>query len=241
MHFILQGWECFAVRSIHLSLSNILKIPLLLSFVQFPADSSSCGALAAACQPATFGVEHEDVLDETYRKAGKMDRGEFSISFESALGVFLEQAAKQLLGISKEGVHEEVFVELYKLNVYGPITEYFEFSPITNAELKGPGSFFKSHKDTPRSELMFGSLVVFLPTEYKGGELLLRQEGKEFKYDYSVERVRAGHLDTSGYVGWIAFYSDIEHEVLPVEEGYRVTLTYVRSSSYDRRCQRLLC
>ena len=25
---------------------------------------------------------------------------------------------------------------------------------------------------------------------------------------------------------WAAFFSDIEHEVLPVSEGYRVTLTY---------------
>ncbi|KZV90430.1 hypothetical protein EXIGLDRAFT_121128, partial [Exidia glandulosa HHB12029] len=27
-------------------------------------------------------------------------------------------------------------------------------------------------------------------------------------------------------VSWVAFYSDVEHEVLPVQSGYRITLTY---------------
>ena len=29
--------------------------------------------LSKACEPASFGMNQEDVLDETYRKAGKMD------------------------------------------------------------------------------------------------------------------------------------------------------------------------
>ena len=29
--------------------------------------------LTQACEPATFGLNQEDVLDETYRKAGKLD------------------------------------------------------------------------------------------------------------------------------------------------------------------------
>ena len=82
----------------------------------------------------------------------------------------------------------------------------------------GPGSFFKSHKDTPRSENMFGSIVVVLPTEFKGGELLLRHDDKEFKYDYASEHGKASLETESGTVGWIAFYSDVEHEVAPVIE-----------------------
>lgn len=87
--------------------------------VQFPATEEDCKSLSSACQVATFGVDNEDVLDTNYRKAGKMDRSQFSISFDGAMGVSIEQAAKKLLQPSNEGMVEDVVVELYKLNVYG--------------------------------------------------------------------------------------------------------------------------
>ena len=90
--------------------------------------------------------------------------------------------------------------------------------------MKGPGSFFKPHKDTPRSESMFGSLVVVLPTRFEGGQLVLRHEGHEETYDCSKSFNHEGEVAT---VPWIVFFSDVEHEVLPVQAGYRVTLTYV--------------
>ena len=37
--------------------------------------------LLSRCQPATFGVGGKDILDETYRKAGKLDKVDFSTSF----------------------------------------------------------------------------------------------------------------------------------------------------------------
>ena len=37
--------------------------------------------LVAACQPATFGLDGKDVLDEDYRKAGKLDKADFATSF----------------------------------------------------------------------------------------------------------------------------------------------------------------
>ena len=93
--------------------------------------------------------------------------------------------------------------ELYKLNIYGP------------------GGFFKPHVDTPRSGQMFGSLVVCLPTKFSGGELVVRHKKKVIKYDWS-----SSVSDPFNGLQWTAFFSDIEHEVLPVTEGYRVTLTY---------------
>ncbi len=57
---------------------------------------------------------------------------------------------------------------------------------------------------------MFGSLVIVFPTPHEGGALLLRQ-------------LAAEHQPTIGYV---AFFSDIEHEVAPVVSGHRITLTY---------------
>ena len=92
---------------------------------------------------------------------------------------------------------------MYKLNIYAR------------------GGFFKVHVDTPRLEKMFGSLVVCLPTQFTGGELIVRHDKQEIKYDWSSTA-----SDTSNTLQWAAFFSDVEHEVLPVSEGYRVTLTY---------------
>jgi hypothetical protein len=85
----------------------------------------------------------------------------------------------------------------------------------------GPGSFFKAHKDTPRGKDMFGSLAVVLPTKHTGGALHLRHDGKSFIHDCSNK-----FSSSSPQVVWVAFYSDVEHEVSKVEQGHRVTLTY---------------
>ena len=89
--------------------------------------------------------------------------------------------------------------ELYKLNVYCS------------------GGFFKAHVDTPRSSEMFGSLVVSLPAQFEGGALVTRHQGREVRFDWSSSSTTAQ---------WAAFYSDVEHEVLPVTSGHRFTLTY---------------
>jgi hypothetical protein len=73
--------------------------------------------LSAACQPATFGVNQEDVLDESYRKAGKMDVTDFSPKFNLADSSLMDVVRSELL----EG-HESnkaIRAELYKLNIYG--------------------------------------------------------------------------------------------------------------------------
>jgi hypothetical protein len=71
---------------------------------------------------------------------------------------------------------------------------------------------------------MFGSLVIVLPTAFQGEELVIRHDGKEHKFNASDKVTSEGDLVA---VPWITFFSDVEHEVLPVTDGYRVTLTYV--------------
>ena len=69
---------------------------------------------------------------------------------------------------------------------------------------------------------MFGSLVVVFPTPHEGGALSLRHHGHEWIFD-SAKVLEAVNQPTIGYV---AFFSDIEHEVAPVTSGHRITLTY---------------
>jgi hypothetical protein len=86
---------------------------------------SSAGAdqldeLYRACKPAEFGRNGENILDESYRKAGKMDLISFSTLFDPrSLGIH-EQVSKALLTQS----HATMNVELYKLNVYGKHSNY---------------------------------------------------------------------------------------------------------------------
>src|ERR1700761_3134829 len=84
----------------------------------------------------------------------------------------------------------------------------------------GKGSFFKPHVDTPRSDKMFGSLVIVFPTPHEGGALLLRHRGHEWISD-SGKALAAEKIPSISYV---AFFSDIEHEVAPVISGHRIIL-----------------
>eukprot|EP01006_Ploeotia_vitrea_P043923 TRINITY_DN66791_c6_g4_i2.p1 TRINITY_DN66791_c6_g4~~TRINITY_DN66791_c6_g4_i2.p1 ORF type:complete len:457 (+),score=25.58 TRINITY_DN66791_c6_g4_i2:37-1407(+) len=81
------------------------------------------------------------------------------------------------------------------------------------------GGFFKPHRDTPREGNHFGSLVILLPSAYQGGDLVVRHKGSQKVLYNGAPR---GAKTTQ----YLAFFSDVEHEVLPVTSGYRVSLTY---------------
>lgn len=79
-------------------------------------------ALSQACQPASFGISQKDVLDESYRKAGKMEPSAFSTQFSpSSLGIVELVRATLLQGRSAKSIR----VELYNLNVYGTHSSHF--------------------------------------------------------------------------------------------------------------------
>jgi hypothetical protein len=70
---------------------------------------------------------------------------------------------------------------------------------------------------------MFGSLVIVLPLPHEGGALLLRHPGQEWTFDSGKAPEVAKDQPSIGYV---AFFSDIEHEVTPETSGHRITLRY---------------
>lgn len=164
------------------------------------ADDLKLQTLVGACERAAFGLDNKDVLDETYRKAWKMDSSNFLTRLDVVNAGIMDHVCAKLV----QNTERKVRSEIYKLNVYGP------------------GSFFKAHKDTPRSENMFASLVVVFPTRHEGGALHFRHKGEEWTFD-SATITSAQEIPSIAYV---AFYSDVEHEVSMVTSGHRVTLTY---------------
>lgn len=109
------------------------------------------------CQPATFGRDGQDVLDEKIRRAGAMNSNGFATNFNPYdCGIVDAVGFKLLPGIVRAGNQPAVerwgvVAKLYKLNVYS-----------------APSGMFKPHFDTPRGHTHFGSLVVALPTSYQG-------------------------------------------------------------------------
>ena len=75
---------------------------------------------------------------------------------------------------------------------------------------------------------MFGSLVVVFPTVHEGGALLLRQDTREWAFDSSdiLFSSSSSTAEDGASVAFVAFFSDVEHEVAPVLSGHRVTITY---------------
>ena len=69
---------------------------------------------------------------------------------------------------------------------------------------------------------MFGSLVIVYPAPHSGGGLVLRHGGSEWTVDSS--RMLADQQKPT--LAYIAFFGDVEHEVLEVTSGYRITVTY---------------
>jgi predicted 2-oxoglutarate/Fe(II)-dependent dioxygenase YbiX len=90
------------------------------------------------------------------------------------------------------------------------------------------GDFFREHCDTEKVPGMFATLVIVLPAEHEGGELVIRHEGREVTVDLSGPDL--------GLARWAAFYTDCQHEIMPLRSGHRVALIYnlVRPSASGR-------
>ncbi|EFQ26740.1 2OG-Fe(II) oxygenase superfamily protein [Colletotrichum graminicola M1.001] len=95
------------------------------------------------------------------------------------------------------GIRSSVTAELYKLLVYEK------------------GAMFKVHTDSEKCPGMFGTLVICLPSPHEGGDVVVKHAGLTKTFKTSA-------VDQS----FACWYSDVQHEVLPVTHGYRVVLTY---------------
>ena len=169
-----------------------------VSALDLSSATADYSAFHDACLPAAFGHGKELVYDETYRLAREIRPEAFGLNFDpiGPSNGILSEISR-LLDIS-------IRAELYKINSYGQ------------------GGMFRAHQDTPRSDGHIGTLVIAFPIPFEGGEFILRKSGGQTVLDWSTVG-RAAHPDE---LHWVFFYSDIEHEILPVKSGYRVTISY---------------
>lgn len=188
--FVSFGSTEFAMPGLHIEGYGELPLPL---------TSANAKQLIATAQKASFGKGSKTVKDTNVRSAWEIDASKIEFknkAWDKKLSKIISKV-KDNLGIEER----EVNASLYKLLIYEQ------------------GDFFRSHKDSEKEKGMFGTLVVGLPSVHKGGELVVRFDGREESISF-VEATR------NYQIPYAAFYADCEHELKPVTEGYRICLTY---------------
>ncbi len=96
--------------------------------------------LEKVCQPATFGLNDKDVLDESYRKSGKLDIDSFMLGFDAERTGLLD-AVRMALFPGREETRS-INAELYKLNIYG------EYLLIVNSNTLRPRPIISARRTT---------------------------------------------------------------------------------------------
>ena len=83
------------------------------------------------------------------------------------------------------------------------------------------GGHFKSHQDTPKASNHIGTLLIGIPSPFSGGQLVLRHKEDIATVDWSAE----DWIDCE-FIPWSFHYADVEHEILTVSSGHRLTIAY---------------
>lgn len=146
---------------------------------------------------APYGKGYETLVDTEVRRTWQIDANQVTLGGKYWQKNLTDIVNRAKLGL---GVDCDVSAELYKLLVYDT------------------GSFFVSHRDTEKTDGMFATLIIVLPSEYSGGELFVRHQQEEVKLDLRRHEPEE--------ISFAAFYADCVHEVLPVTDGCRLTLVY---------------
>jgi predicted 2-oxoglutarate/Fe(II)-dependent dioxygenase YbiX len=166
--------------------------------IGLPLTEFQAKALIEHSEQAPYGRGEETIVDPQVRKCWQLSADDFELEnpqWNEVLQVAVDQMGKEL-GLSD--CH--IGFEPYKLLVYEQ------------------GSFFAPHRDTEKIPNMFATLVVNLPSEHEGGELIISHVGQSQRYSFA---------DSSLFEpSFVAFYADCYHEVKPLTSGYRLCLVY---------------
>jgi len=168
------------------------------------------------CKQATFGDKRRTRVDRSVRDAVqlKAEKGGFAIEhFDPESAGILDSIRRQMLPRDSS----PITAELYALNVYTS------------------GGHFAPHKDTPRGQDMFGTLVVCLPSQFRHGEFVLTHRGVVQRFDWAAE---IGKQRDPNRLHWAAFFGDVDHQIEKVYGGARVTVNYLlrRDDNLESSC-----
>ncbi len=150
--------------------------------LSFPVPDAQIAAIVRRAKRAPYGRGQETIVDTTVRKVWQVAPDKVKLGGKSWAANFETILSKVKAGLGCEDA--SVSAELYKLLVYDR------------------GGFFLAHRDTEKADGMFGTLVVTLPSTYRGGALRIRHAGREVTVDTNT-------VDPSE-LSYVAFYADCE-------------------------------
>ncbi|MEA2490264.1 MAG: hypothetical protein QOH21_2056, partial [Acidobacteriota bacterium] len=164
--------------------------------LDLPLAPRTVSHLRDVAKPSRYGLREQTVFDTKVRDSREIARSRIRIDQRrwNATLIPLLDEIRAGLGLA-EGV--VLKAELHNMLLYER------------------GQFFKSHQDSEKGDGMIGTLVVTLPSSFRGGEMTVEQHGE-------VMAFRGSRSDLQ----LVAFYADCRHEVQRVTSGARVVLTY---------------
>ena len=185
-------------------IAGVVEIPMPrvevadVGTLSFPIPRPQIEAMIQHATRAPYGRGEETIVDTFVRNVWQISPGAVKISGKSWAASFENILSTVTAGL---GCHDAaISAELYKLLVYDR------------------GGFFLAHRDTEKTAGMFGTLVVTLPSAYRGGALRIRHADREVTVETNATE--------PSEISFVAYYADCEHEALPVQEGNRVCLVY---------------
>ena len=167
----------FAVRrtsapdDLRLEVKGVGNVPL-------PVSKTRAHKLRSVARPARYGLREQTLLDPQVRDTWEVPRSRVRIDrrrWNQTLLPQLEQIGSEL-GLPAGC---RLKAELHSMLLYEP------------------GQFFASHQDSEKSDDMVGTLVVLLPSEAKGGALIVEHGNEKVSYRGSATKLTL-----------IAFYAD---------------------------------
>lgn len=168
-----------------------------VGLISLPFQQAQLEQLIARAERAPFGRGEHTVIDTDVRRTWQIGAEHLHFGGRNWPATLARIVASASAGL---GVADPVSAQLYKLLIYDA------------------GSFFVEHRDTEKTPGMFATLVIVLPSVYRGGELRIRHGEREVRLDLCC-------ADPSD-AAFVAFYADCVHEVLPITSGTRLTLVY---------------
>jgi hypothetical protein len=164
--------------------------------VRLPVTVAQAKELRLIARPARYGQGDQTILDRRVRDTWEVPRSRVRIDQRR-----WNRTLQPMLDTIRDDLalppSSRLTAKLHSMLVYEP------------------GQFFAPHQDSEKNDEMIGTLVVMLPSRSSGGDLVVEHRKQSVRYPGSAASL-----------AFVAFYADTRHEVLPVEAGYRVVLTY---------------
>lgn len=164
--------------------------------ITFPISEDTVNSLIKISSKAKFGRGEDTILDTSVRDTQMIPASKLKVEIN-------EETLKNTL--------ERVALGL-------KVDENCSLVPhLFNMLIYGPGQFFDLHKDSEKEKNMVASLVIVLPCSHKGGDLIVKHQNKQHVFFGSRN---------PDFIKCVMFYSDCQHEIKKVTEGFRIALTY---------------